>query len=338
MNSPSSLLQQLRIDRDDDRPADNGRRTHWLAAACIAVPVAGAVAWWILARPEVVPAQAHADEYLATAVPPAAKPGTASVASATLDTSGYVVARRQATVSSKATGRVLEVLIEEGQRVEQGQVIARLDSSGTSAALAEAGARLAQAQADLDAARIAADDAYPIYRRSEQLHAAALISGQAFDAARAAYHATGADLVVRSRAVDVARAGLLVAQRNQDDTVIRAPFAGVVTVKAAQPGEIVSPLSAGGGFARTGIGTIVDMDSMEAEVDVSENFISRVHPGQAAIVRLNAYPDWDIAAETIAVIPAADRSKATVRVRVGFKQKDPRILPDMGVKVSFLSG
>ena len=126
------------------------------------------------------------------------------------------------------------------------------------------------------------------------------------------------------------------AQRNDEDTVIRAPFAGIVTVKAAQPGEIVSPLSASSGFARTGIGTIVDMDSMEVEVDVSENFISRVHPGQAAIVRLNAYPDWDIAAETVAVIPAADRSKATVRVRVGFKQKDPRILPDMGVKVSFL--
>ena len=241
-------------------------------------------------------------------------------------------------MSSKATGRVVEVLIEEGQRVEQGQVIARLDSSGTSAALAEAEARLAQAQADLDAARIAAEDASPIYRRNEQLHAAALISGQAFDAARAAYHATGANLVVRSKAVDVARAGLLVAQRNHEDTVIRAPFAGIVTVKAAQPGEIVSPLSAGGGFARTGIGTIVDMDSMEVQVDVSENFISRVRPGQAAVVRLNAYPGWDIAAETIAVIPAADRAKATVRVRVGFKQKDPRILPDMGVKVSFLSG
>ena len=238
-------------------------------------------------------------------------------------------------MSSKTTGRVVEVLIEEGQRVEQGQVIARLDSSGTSAALAEAGARLAQAQADLDAARIAAEDATPIYRRNEQMHAAALISSQAFDAAKAAYHATGADLVVRSRAVDVARAGLLVAQRNHEDTVIRAPFAGIVTVKAAQPGEIVSPLSAGGGFARTGIGTIVDMDSMEVQVDVSENFISRVQPGQAAVVRLNAYPGWDIAAETIAVIPAADRVEGHRQGARGFKQKDPRILPDMGVKVSF---
>ena len=147
----------------------------------------------------------------------------------------------------------------------------------------------------------------------------------------------GRTIAVKERAVDVARAQLALAQRNDEDMIIRAPFAGIVTVKAAQPGEIVSPLSASSGFARTGIGTIVDMDSMEVEVDVSENFIARVHPGQEAIVRLNAYPDLDIAAETVAVIPTADRSKASVRVRVGLRQKDPRILPDMGVKVTFLS-
>jgi RND family efflux transporter MFP subunit len=338
MNSASSLLQQLRIDRDADPQPPPGRRNRWLATAFIALPVAGAVTWWLLAGSAVVSEPSHTREHVAAAAPSVAKPGTAAASTATLDTAGYVVARRQATVSSKMTGRVVEVLIEEGQRVEQGQVIARLDSSGTSAALAEAGARLAQAQADLAAARIAAEDAAPMFRRNEKQHAAALISSQAFDAAKATYHATEAALVVRSRAVDVARAGLLVAQRDQEDTVIRAPFAGIVTVKAAQPGEIVSPLSASSGFARTGIGTIVDMDSMEVEVDVSENFIAHVHAGQAAIVRLNAYPGWDIAAETVAVIPAADRSKATVRVRVGFKQKDPRILPDMGVKVSFLGG
>jgi RND family efflux transporter MFP subunit len=336
MNSTSTLLQQLRIDRDADPQPHPGRPT--FATACIALAVTGAVTWWLLSRSAVVPEPSQAREHVAVTASPSAQAAAAPTATATLDTSGYVVARRQATVSSKMTGRVVEVLIEEGQRVEQGQVIARLDSSGTSAALAEADARLAQARADLDAARIAAEDAAPMFRRNEKQHAAALISSQAFDAAKATYHATEADLVVRSRAVDVARAALLVAQRDHEDTVIRAPFAGIVTVKAAQPGEIVSPLSASSGFARTGIGTIVDMDSMEVEVDVSENFISRVHPGQAAIVRLNAYPGWDIAAETVAVIPAADRSQATVRVRVGFKQKDPRILPDMGVKVSFLGG
>jgi len=130
---------------------------------------------------------------------------------------------------------------------------------------------------------------------------------------------------------------LEIAQRNQDDTIVHAPFSGVVTDKAAQQGEIVSPSSAGGGFTRTGICTIVDMDSLEAEVDVSENFIQRVRAGQPATVRLNAYPDWEIPASVIAIIPTADRSKATVKVRVGFKQKDPRILPEMGARVAFLA-
>ncbi len=261
---------------------------------------------------------------------------SAPVGTAALDTSGYVVARRQATVSSKATGRVAEVLIEEGQRVEQGQIIARLDSSNTGAALAEAQARLALVQYEHDAAGTAAEDAYRQFHRNELQHVAGLISGQAFDAARADYNSARANYAIKERAVAVARAQLALAERNDEDMIIRAPFAGIVTVKAAQPGEIVSPLSASSGFARTGIGTIVDMDSMEVEVDVSENFIARVHPGQKAVVRLNAYPDLDIAAETVAVIPAADRSKASIRVRVGLREKDPRILPDMGVKVTFL--
>ena len=338
MNSPASLLSQLHIDRPDGpEPAAGNWNPRWLMAATISALVAGAVTWWILARSDDVPVRAHTGQLAQVTPQVAAKATPASAGTAALDTSGYVVARRQATVSSKATGRVAEVLIEEGQRVEKGQIIARLDSSSTAAALAEAEARLAQAQADLEAARVASDDAYPIYRRNEQQHAAGLISSQAFDSARAAYNATRASHTVKEAAVAVSRAELELAQRNHEDMVIRAPFAGIVTVKAAQPGEIVSPLSASSGFARTGIGTIVDMESLEAEVDVSENFIARVRLGQAAIVRLNAYPDWDIPAETVAVIPTADRSKATVKVRVGFKQKDPRILPDMGVKVAFLS-
>lgn len=332
MNSTSSLLQQLRIDRDESRrrPGNGNPRRRWLGASLVAALVAGPIVGWFTARPDVVPESAHAKVQASSVQTPSVQASTAPVATAALDASGYVVARRQATVSSKATGRVAEVLIEEGQ------VIARLDSSGTTAALAEAAARLAQAQANLDAARIATEDAHPIFRRNEQQYTRGLISSQAFDAARATYNASRADLAVKARAVDVARAGLLVAERNHDDTVIRAPFSGIVTVKAAQAGEVVSPLSASSGFARTGIGTIVDMESMEVEVDVSESFIALVHAGQDARVRLNAYPDLDIAAETVAVVPAVDRSKATVRVRVRFKQKDPRILPAMGVKVTFL--
>ena len=164
-----------------------------------------------------------------------------------------------------------------------------------------------------------------------------MISAQDFDNARAAFNAAESDYAVKQKAAEVARAGLGLAQRAQEDTIVRAPFAGVVTVKAAQPGEIVSPISAGGGFTRTGIGTIVDMASLEVEVDVNENFINRVRPGQRATIRLNAYPDWEIPAEVIAVIPTADRAKATVKVRVGFKQRDARVLPEMGARVAFLS-
>jgi RND family efflux transporter MFP subunit len=339
MNSPSSLLHQLRIDRDDEdrRPSNSSPRRRWIGLLIIGALVVASVVGWALGTPGVAPESAPA-EVPALSLRSATPPRSAHSARGALDASGYVVARRQATVSSKATGRVAEVLIEEGQRVEKGQVIARLDSAATSAELAQAAARLAQAQAHQDAARIAAADADPIFRRNEQQHARSLISSQAFDTAKASYDATRADLDVKARAVDVARAGVLVAQRNHDETVIRAPFSGIVTVKAAQPGEIVSPLSASSGFARTGIGTIVDMDSMEVEVDVSENFIALVHPGQDAVVRLNAYPGVDLPAETVAVIPAVDRAKATVRIRVRFQHKDPRILPDMGVKVTFLSG
>jgi RND family efflux transporter MFP subunit len=339
MSSPSELLHQLRIDRDDcQRRGNDSPRRRWLGTVLVAALLAGPLVAWIAAVRGVVPESAYASAQESSVQMPSMQRVPAPAAAATLDATGYVVARRQATVSSKATGRVAEVLIEEGQRVEQGQVIARLDSSGTAAALAEAAARLAQSQADLEAARIAAEDAHPIFRRNEQQYARALISGQAFDAARAAYNATRADLAIKARAVDVARAGLVVAERNHDDTVIRAPFTGVVTAKAAQPGEIVSPLSASSGFARTGIGTIVDMESMEVEVDVNESFIALVHPGQDALVRLNAYPDLEITAETVAVVPAVNRSKATVRVRVRFKQVDPRILPDMAVKVTFHGG
>jgi RND family efflux transporter MFP subunit len=253
-----------------------------------------------------------------------------------LDASGYVVARRQATVAAKSIGRVNEVLIEEGQKVEAGQVLARLDDSNIKAQVDQARAALAQAEASLEAARVSLADATPIFERNEQQMKAGVISAQVYDQAKQQYNAAKTDLDVRTRAVDSARAQLAVQLRYLDDTIVRAPFSGVVTVKAAQAGEIVSPQSAGG-YTRTGIGTIVDMDSLEVEVDVSENFINRVKPGQPATIKLNAYPDWEIPAEVIAVIPTADRSKATVKVRVGFKQKDSRVLPDMGARVSFLS-
>jgi RND family efflux transporter MFP subunit len=228
-------------------------------------------------------------------------------------------------------------MLEEGQKVTAGQVIARLDDSNSRAALAATNAQLLQAQANLASAQTAYDDAKPIFERNEKQKNAAVISAQSFDEARAQYNAARNTWLVAQSAVDSARAAVAVAQRNQDDTVVRAPFSGVVTEKAAQPGEMVSPISAGGGFTRTGIGTIVDMDSLEVEVDVSENFINRVTPQQPVSIKLNAYPDWQIPGAVIAAIPTADRSKATVKVRIAIKEKDPRIIPEMGARVSFLS-
>ena len=327
----AALLQQLQIDRGTGSRPDGPRPPFGLiiGAVLAVLAVAAAVVWFLVARPDLVPVRVAVAQGLASS----ASAGGVSL----LDASGYVVARRQATVSSKFTGMVQDVLIEEGQHVDAGEVIARLDPSNARAAVAQAGAQVDSAAAGLELAKVAVANQGPKYRRDQQLHTAGYLSDQAVDDARAAYDSARANLDVAQRQLGVARAGRNVAQRSLDDTVVRAPFAGVVTVKAAQPGEIVSPISAGGGFTRTGIGTIVDMESLEIEVDVAESFINRVQQGMPATVKLNAYPDWAIPAEVIAVIPTADRSKATVTVRVGFKVKDPRIVPEMGARVAFLS-
>jgi RND family efflux transporter MFP subunit len=285
--------------------------------------------WWFVFRPSGVPVKVAVVQTSSNTSPAAA--------GSLLDASGYVVARRTATVASKTTGRVVEVLIEEGQRVEKDEIIARLDDSNSRASLSQSSAQVAQAEANLEAAKVALDDARPIFERSKLQFDRNVISADDFDKAKAAFNAAQADYAVRDRGLAVARSTLSMAQRNQDDMTVRAPFAGVVTVKAAQAGEMVSPVSAGGGFTRTGIGTIVDMDSLEVEVDVSESFINRVKPQQPATIKLNAYPDWEIPAAVIAVVPTADRSKATVKVRVGFKERDARVLPEMGARVSFLA-
>jgi RND family efflux transporter MFP subunit len=324
----AALLNQLRIDRSE--PPSSGGQGKWWATG-IAVIIIAASGVWYLMRPTGVP--------ITTAVAQAVAGGGSGAAAGAslLDASGYIVARRRATVSSKVTGKVMKVMLEEGQRVEAGEIIASLDDSNWRAALAQSRAQLEQAQANVVSAQSAFDDAKPIFERSEKQKAAAVISAQSFDESHAQFNVAHNNLLIAERGLAAARAGVDVAQRNLDDTVIRAPFAGIVTEKAAQPGEMVSPISAGGGFTRTGIGTIVDMDSLEVEVDVSENFINRVRPQQPVTIKLNAYPDWDIPGSVIAMIPTADRAKATVKVRIAIKQKDPRIIPEMGARVAFLS-
>jgi RND family efflux transporter MFP subunit len=247
---------------------------------------------------------------------------------------GYVAALRQVTVSGKSIYKVNEVLVQEGQAVTEGEIIARLDDTNVRAAFEQSKAQVRQFEGAVTAARTASEDARPIFARSEKQLRDGLIRQDVFDTAKATYDNLTSAVAVAAQNLAVARATVEVNQRFADDTIIRAPFDGVVTVKNAQPGEIVSPQFSGGG----GVAKIVDMNPLEVDVDVSENFIHRVHSHQPATITLNAYPDWKIPVRVIALIPTADRAKATVKVRIDFESKDPRIVPEMGAHVSFLEG
>lgn len=320
----SELLKQLQLDADARSPGARPALP-WLIGLVLAV-VAGLGAWHWLGGGKVLTVTT------ATAQAPAGIQGSVAV----LDATGYVTARRQATVSAKVTGQVTEVLIEEGQQVQDGAVLARLDDTDARAQLELAQAQLDAARAQLQGLRLLLAQARRDNDRQQDLLARKLTSQQAADDARTLVDTRNAAIVTQQRQVAVAERGVEVAQVALDNTVIRAPFAGVITVKAAQPGEIVSPFSAGGGYTRTGIGTIVDMASLEIEVEVNEAYIGRVSAGQPVESTLNAYPDWKIPGRVIAIIPAADRSKATVKVRLSIDVRDARIVPDMGARVAFL--
>jgi RND family efflux transporter MFP subunit len=326
MDDKSALLNQLRIDRGV-APARAGKAWIWWSIAGVVVAAVLAGWWWT--RPGAV--SVHMVKATAIAG------GGAAAAGSILDASGYVVARRQATVASKITAKMVELDIEEGDHVKAGQIIAKLDDTNIRAALNQANAQLDFAKAGLAETQVNLTNARRDYERQKSLVQKHFVSQAAVDNAQTLVDALQAQLATQRSNVDVVARAVSVAERNLDDTIVRAPFTGIVTVKAAQPGEMVSPVSAGGGFTRTGIGTIVDMDSLEIQVDVNENFINRVQPGQQASAKLNAYPEWQIPAHVIAVIPTADRSKGTVTVRIAIDQKDARILPEMGVRVSFLA-
>ena len=324
--SNADLLKSLKIDRNAP-PPQASRTGLWLALGAAGALLLGAIGWFAFGRDPGI--EVRTTEVVAIGN------GGASSASV-LDATGYVVARRMATVSAKIPGKVREVLIEEGQRVEAGQVIATLDpvdaeqqrmlsASQLQAARSQAiGVQAQLKEAEADAARLAT------------LVGQKLVSRAQFDAAIARRDSLRAQAATAQRNAQVAADGLRISAQGVDNTIVRAPFAGVVIAKAAQPGEIVSPMAAGGGFTRTGIGTIVDMDSLEVEVEVGEAFIGRVQPGMRTETVLNAYQDWKIPGTVIAIIPAADRGKATVKVRVGMDAKDARIVPDMGARVGFL--
>ncbi|WP_313437945.1 efflux RND transporter periplasmic adaptor subunit [Stenotrophomonas sp.] len=329
MNASAELLKELRIDRKSPPPPSSGgqggRRWLWIAVAVV-VLLLGAGAFLLFGRtpaPEVETAPAVAIQQ-----------GSASAS--VLDASGYVVARRMATVSAKITGKVREVMIEEGMRVEAGQIMATLDPIDADAQRSLSASQVQAARAQVAGLQAQQRQAAAEASRLQALVGQQLVSRSQYDQAVAQRDSLRAQLDTAQRNVKVASDQLAIADLGVDNNIVRAPFSGVVTAKAAQPGEIVSPLSAGGGFTRTGIGTIVDMESLEIEVEVGEAFIGRVQPKMPVEATLNAYPEWKIPAEVIAIIPTADRGKATVKVRVALKVKDPRIVPEMGVRVSFL--
>ena len=321
MTVEKSTLDSLRIDRSAPEPK---RSRSGFALVAIVILALGCWVGWKLTRP-------GAAEVRTLTVRETAASGQKTV----LNASGYVTARRQATVSSKFTGKVIEVLIEEGKKVAAGQVLARLDASNVGASLKLAEAQLEVARAALGETKARLEQAEIELQRTSALTTNKISSQAELDRAQAEAKSLRARLAQQTVEVSVAGRQVVLWQQQMDDAIIRAPFAGVVVSKNAQPGEMISPMSAGGGFTRTGICTIVDMESLEIEIDVNESFINRVTEGQAVEATLDAYPDWKIPCKVIAIIPTADRQKATVKVRVGFEKLEPRILPDMGVKVAF---
>ncbi len=322
MSSPRPTLDDLRIERNGE-PESSFRLWATVIAVLVLALIAG-VAFW-LKRPGGIPVRT-------VLVREATGNG---IERTVLNASGYVTARRQATVSSKITGKVTEVLVEEGMRVEEGQVLARLDDTNVKTSLRLAEAQLVSATNALAETRVRIREADQELQRQAGLIKNKIATQADYDHAEAALLALKARL--EQQEADVIVAGKQVAywQQQLDDTIIRAPFTGIVTSKNAQPGEMISPISAGGGFTRTGICTIVDMESLEIEIDVNESYINRVRPGQPVEATLDAYSDWKIPCKVIAIIPTADRQKSTVKVRVGIDKLEPRILPEMSVKVAF---
>ena len=257
-------------------------------------------------------------------------------ATALLNASGYVTPRRRATVAAKVTGLVEQVYAEEGLQVKAGQVLAVLDCSQPNAALVSARRDRDATAAALSDLEVQLANADRELTRAKSMRDAGINSQQNLDAAQTAADSLRSKIALTKEQTRAAEARISVSQQDVDNCTVRSPYDGKVVSKDAQQGEIVSPVSAGGGFTRTGIATVVDMKSLEIEVDVNESYIARVKPGQKVIATLDAYPDWQIPSTVRTVIPTADRQKATVKVRVSFDQLDPRILPDMGVKVAFL--
>lgn len=327
MGDTKPNLDDLRIERREESSSGSKR---WIVVVVVLLIGASAAGFWWKSKGSVVEVKTVAARAISSG-----GADSSSASGAALNASGYVTARRQATVSSKVTGKVVEVLLEEGMRVKEGQVVARLDDSNVKTSLAAARAAYESQKAVVEETRALLKRAELDLERTKSLAREQVATQADLDRAEADERSLRARLERQERDVTVAERQVQIWEQQLDDMIIRAPFSGVVTSKDAQPGEMISPISGGGRFTRSGIGTIVDMDSLEFEIDVNESYIGQVKPGQTAEARLDAYPEWRIPAKVIAIIPTADRSKSMFKVRVGFERGDPRVLPEMRVSVAF---
>lgn len=332
--SSAAALSQLKIDRSSASPGGRRRWGRWLA---LALALAALAAYALIPRTPEVQVTSVLTSY-------------PSQQYAELTASGYVVAQRRAAVASKATGRLLELRVREGSVVKAGDLIARLDASDVRAAIvaAQAGQRqseaaVRQAEASLRQARIEQADAAANLRRNEALVARGFVSPQTLDtlrtraeSAQAAVGSAQAAIATAQAAVAQAAAQVDVQRVNADYTEIRAPFDGVVLVKNANVGDIITPFSSAAG-TQGAVVTMADMSTLEVEADVSESNLARAAIGKPVEITLDALPDTRFRGSVVGIVPTVDRAKATVMTKIRFDKLDPRILPEMSAKVTILS-
>jgi RND family efflux transporter MFP subunit len=318
-------LSKLKIDKSPQAPGSpmRKRKLMLIAVAALALVVIALVLSGLLRPAAKVELTTVVDVY-------------PSQSFTLLNASGYVVPQRKAAVASKITGRLISLSVEEGSRVKKGEIIARLESEDLAAQRRQAAANLDVARANLETARAELRDATAAYTREKNLLAREFTTRAAYDAAEARYGKAQAALTAAESSVRANSAALQAADVSLDYALIRAPFDAVVLTKSADIGDLVTPVS-GAALAKASVVTIADMDSLQVEADVSESNIRQIRPGQPCEIQLDAVPGTRFRGAIHMIVPTADRSKASVMVKVRFLEKDPRVLPEMSAKVAFLS-
>lgn len=321
MTSPKPDLSRLKIDRTQ-LPPDDGRKRWWIAGIVL-IALLGA-AYFLFRGSSAVQVQVVRAEVVG---------GGGNTAGITAN--GYVVARTRASVSSRISGRLASLGVEEGSRVRRGQVMARLENADYEAAVAQAEADSLRAVAALQEAQVARDQLGRDLARAKELLARNLESASAIENLNAQLDGASARVGVQQAQVRAAQAALAFARANLDNTYIRAPFDGTVLRKDAEVGEVVAPVATGGGLTRGAVVTMADLGTLEVEVDVNEAYIAQIKSEQSARITLDAYPSVNFAGRVRQIVPTADRQRATVQVKVAITDHDPRILPEMGARVEF---